>query len=124
MGVAALHLSRQYELGPLTVAPVTPVIGAVVAGCDLRVPPASPTAEAIAEALWRHKVLFFKGQPMTMSEFVAFGRVFGRLQRYAVASEERPSEVHTFEYGESRRGREAFWHFDVAPGRQPARASI
>ncbi len=126
MVVAALHLSRQYELGPLTVAPVTPVIGAVVAGCDLRVPPATPTAQAIAEALWRHKVLFFKAQPMTMSEFVAFGRVFGRLQRYgaAIGSQERPCEVHAFEYDESRRGREAFWHFDVAPGRWPARASI
>ena len=128
------YLQREYAIGRISVAPVTPVIGAVVGRVDLRTALSLSDTAAIGEALRRHKVLLFHRQALSLSELVAFGRAFGTLQCYTpaaapvdVASAETPRshpEVHVFDYGESQRGRENFWHYDVLPNRRPALGSI
>ena len=122
------------EMGPLSVFPLTPTIGAMVEGLDLCLPLSTDVVTGAREALQRHKVLFFRGQQPLLEDLVRFGRCFGPLQRYAAGpfaegpvgerGDPRHPEVRVFEYGPSRRGREAFWHFDVLPSRRPAGAAI
>jgi taurine dioxygenase len=128
------HRRRRYVGGRdgVRVAPLTPAIGAVVEQLDLRTPLSRSQVASIGQALRDHKVLFFRGQSLSAPELVAFGRAFGALhcrQPTALPGHgdgESPSahpEIHTFDYGESRRGRENFWHFDVLP-EGPAPAAI
>src|SRR6478609_7063988 len=63
----------------LDVRPVTPVIGAEVHGIDLREPLDAATVAELSEALVHWKVLFFRDQPLTREQHVAFGRAFGDL---------------------------------------------
>jgi taurine dioxygenase len=132
MGAAA-YLDGHYAIGPLMAAPVTPTIGAMVAGLDPGRLPDSREVAAIREALRRHKVIFFPEQRTPIADFVAFARALGPIQRYApampaAAGHEATAnvhpDVHVFDYGEAQRGRENFWHFDVLPNRTPARASM
>jgi taurine dioxygenase len=128
------YLERESRIGGLRVSPLTPVIGASVEGLDLRVRPGAEERAWLAEAVRRHKVLFFRAPLLALDEFVAFGRALGTLQSYAPASllapDPRPAayrghpEVQVFEYDAAQRGREAFWHFDVLPSRRPARAAL
>jgi taurine dioxygenase len=61
------------------VSPVTSVIGAEVDGVDLRNPLEPDTVAELAQALARFKVLFFRDQPITHDEQIAFARNFGEL---------------------------------------------
>ena len=127
MPVEGIYLKREYELGRLVLKPLTPVIGALVQGLDLRAELSPEDKESLAEALLRHKVLFFRGQALSTPELVAFGKRIGPLLSYGLTGggvHPNHSEVKVFEYDEVRRGREAFWHFDVLPDRRPAGASI
>jgi taurine dioxygenase len=132
--VEGVYLRREYGLGGLVLSPLTPLIGAMVGGLDLREGLATETKHALEEALRRHKVLFFRGQELSPGELVAFGRHLGPLLSYGrtaaaggaagTAPHGTHPELRVFDYGPEQRGREAFWHFDVLPSRRPARASI
>lgn len=137
MPVEGLYLTGRYALGALIVEPLTPLIGACASGIDLGAPVADADHASIREALRRHKVLVFSGQAVSVEALVAFARRCGTLQIYtdgggdptpqpraARAGSAAHPEVKVFDYGPERRGREAFWHFDVLPSRQPARAAI
>jgi taurine dioxygenase len=63
----------------LTVRSVTSAIGAEVGGIDLTVAPDDETRDAVLDALERHLVLFFRGQPITTEQHLAFARAFGDL---------------------------------------------
>jgi taurine dioxygenase len=65
----------------ISLAPVTPVIGAEVGGIDLHDPADDALRREIHAALMRHKVLFFRDQDIEPPEFAAFARGFGRLRR-------------------------------------------
>lgn len=115
-------LDGEYALGPLVVRPCTPVLGADLEGIDARVPPGGAALAALAEAVRRHRVVFLHVQDLATSELVAFGRALGTLQVYGTPG--LPPELQVFAYGAEQRGRESFWHFDVLPSRQPARAAL
>lgn len=123
MPVDGQYFSRTYDLGPLRLAPLTPLIGAEADGVDLRAPLPPEARAAIGEAMRRHKVLFFREQALARAELVAFARGCGTLLTYADGDRAHP-ELKVFDYGAAQRGREAFWHFDVLPSRQPARAAV
>lgn len=114
----------------IRISPLTPTIGATVEGVDLRAcDPAM--GQALRAALHEYRVLFFPGQGLAIAEFVALGRTLGVLHTYRPRAEPPGTERHpedypevwVFDYGTTQ-GREAFWHFDVMPNRQPARASL
>ena len=65
----------------ITVAPVTPAVGARIGGIDLS---KSPTDEAIGEihrALMNHHVVFFENQAMSAQQHADFARRFGPLRK-------------------------------------------
>lgn len=63
----------------LEIHPVTPVIGAEVAGIDLGRPLSPDTVAELKAALHKWKVLFFRDQPISDEQQLAFGRAFGPL---------------------------------------------
>ena len=57
---------------------LSPAIGAIVHGVDLR-EPLGAARDEVHDALMRHLVLFFRDQPLTQEQHLAFGRAFGEL---------------------------------------------
>lgn len=62
-----------------TVEPVSPTIGAVVGGIDLRRPLERPVFAELHRALMRYLVLFFRDQDISPEQQVTFGRGLGEL---------------------------------------------
>ena len=54
-------------------------IGALVEGVDLRRPCDGELHEELATALWEWKVLFFRGQDLTLEEHGSFAALWGDL---------------------------------------------
>jgi taurine dioxygenase len=61
----------------VTVEPLSPTIGAVVSGIDLRQPLTGAQRDQIHDALMRHLVLFFRDQPLSKEQQLAFAGNFG-----------------------------------------------
>jgi taurine dioxygenase len=110
--------------------PVAGHIGAEILGADL----SAPTAEVVAEiraALLRWKVLFFRAQPLTQAQHVAFGRWFGDVTAahptLPAAFAEHP-EILLLDnrQAKSRQGPsiESRWHTDVTFVLTPPMGSI
>lgn len=63
----------------ITVAPVTPVIGAEIGGVDLSRPLDPETFAEIRQAIRRYRVIFFRDQALSNDALKVFGRNFGPL---------------------------------------------
>ncbi|MBX3182456.1 MAG: TauD/TfdA family dioxygenase [Polyangiaceae bacterium] len=77
--IVDLNTQIQPAQPPLRLTPLTSRIGATVEGVDLRRPLPEETARALRAALNQRRVLFFRDQPVTPTEQVAFARWFGEL---------------------------------------------
>ena len=58
---------------------VTPVIGAEVSGLDLRQPLDAETVAKLRKKLLKHKVLFFRDQPIADEDHIRFSSYFGAV---------------------------------------------
>jgi taurine dioxygenase len=67
------------SLDHIVVKPLTPVIGAVITGLDLRRPFTSAEKKKIDQALIDWKLLVFKNQDLTDEDQIRFSRQFGPL---------------------------------------------
>ena len=125
----------------LHVNPVTSIIGAEIDGVDLREPLDAETVADIADALVRWKVLFFRNQPITYDQQIAFAGNFGELtpahpiepglpekpEIYVVDTRE---EKKLFGHGVERarfappRMTVTGWHTDITFVANPALASV
>ncbi|HYS45312.1 MAG TPA: TauD/TfdA family dioxygenase, partial [Rhizomicrobium sp.] len=63
----------------IVVRPSTPIIGAEIEGVDLSKQLSLDEVNDIHQALLQWKVLFFRDQPISDEEHLAFGRYFGKL---------------------------------------------
>ena len=66
-------------MGDLEIRPLTSCIGAEIAGIDLRQDLPDSTIREIESALHQHLVLFFRKQPISLEQQIAFTRRFGEL---------------------------------------------
>lgn len=66
-------------MSQLTAEPLTPAIGAYITGVDLRQPLSAAEIAGIEQALLDHLVIFFRDQPITGEEQIAFARQFGEI---------------------------------------------
>ncbi len=109
----------------LSLAPMTPTIGAEVSGVDLTRPLAPETVAAIRAALLDWKVLFFRNQAINTDQHLAFGRCFGELEVHPFAPQ-KPGypEVLALTHDRERRGKENTWHSDVTWREKPSLGSI
>ncbi|MFD4639116.1 TauD/TfdA dioxygenase family protein [Lentzea sp. NPDC058436] len=124
-----------------TVKPIAGHIGAEISGIDISQPLRAAELEIIHEALYAHKVIFFRDQDLDHASQIAFGRQFGELT-YAHPHDEAPPtgfpEIFTIDPRryEERYGKEfkqvqkrqysyfSGWHTDVTAAVNPPAASI
>ncbi len=66
--------------------PIGPLLGAEVAGADLRRELSSEQVAELRDALLKHKVLFFRDQDISYEDHVRFGRYFGELEGHPVTA--------------------------------------
>ncbi|HEY1925943.1 MAG TPA: TauD/TfdA family dioxygenase [Caulobacteraceae bacterium] len=119
------ELVRTVDLDGLALAPLTPTIGAEVAGIDLRQPLTSAHKATLRRALLDWKVLFFRDQDITTEQHLDFARNFGPLEVHPFApSKPGYPEVLAITHNRESRGRENTWHSDVTWRLEPSLGSI
>ena len=109
----------------VTVEPLTPTIGAEVAGIDLRRSLDDRTVAFLRAALLEHLVLFFRDQELTVDEHIRFGRHFGELDLPPFVHEgnDRPELTVLDQTTPKGEGADS-WHADNTYKAEPPMASI
>jgi len=110
----------------IEITPVTPRIGAMVAGVTLAKPLSNRQVEELHLALAEHQVLFFRDQPMDIEAHKRFGRYFGELHIHpsTPGPEGHPEILPIHADANSRRVAGEYWHSDVSCDEEPPAASI
>jgi alpha-ketoglutarate-dependent taurine dioxygenase len=103
--------------------PVTPMIGAIIEGVDLRSPLAPEIAQAVREELLAHGLLFFQEQPPGLDELQAFALRFGTPigEPYSIAGQ--GDTVSRSDFSAGKRGT-AVWHSDTPFIPEPPSLSV
>ncbi len=109
----------------LDIRPVTPAIGAEIAGIHLAERCDPGTFAELDKAFMEHKVLFFRDQHVTTDQHVAFCRLFGELEIHPFApSKPGHPEVLMVVANDKRKGNENTWHSDVTWRQEPSLGSM
>jgi taurine dioxygenase len=109
----------------ISVRPVTGVIGAEVSGLDLREPLDDGTVADIRKALLDHHVLFFRDQPITPQQHIAFARSFGDLHLPPVQTKHSPwPEINVLDQIAPKGEGADNWHNDNTYVAEPPMGSI
>ncbi len=100
-------------------------IGAVIDGLDLTKPLPGPVIGELRQALLDYKVLFFREQPLTPAQHVAFAKQFGELEvhPFIPANGDEP-ELVRFAKSANVGGYENSWHSDVSWRERPSMAAV
>ena len=107
-----------------TIDPLTPTIGAVIQGADLRMP-GPALCGSLRQALLRWKVLFFYDNDITAAEQVALAQRFGELETHPVVPHVPGlPEVAVIIHDRESRGNQNMWHSDVTWRPAPSWGSI
>lgn len=126
----------------ITVTPLHPVLAASVTGLDLRQPQPPDTIRAIEDAINRHAVLVFPGQPITDEQQLDFSARFGTLETTVRAYrtdwqprlDARLADISNLDHQNRVRAKDdrlrlnalgnRLWHSDSSFKRIPARFSL
>ena len=110
----------------ITVARLSPNIGAEIGNVDLCVPMPDPVLSEIRQALVENQVIFFRDQPMSVEQHKAFARMFGELFVHPastpVAGHRELIRIHADEKSTKVAGEE--WHTDTSCNEAPPMGSI
>lgn len=100
-------------------------IGAELHGIDITKPLSDEVLADVKRALAEFKVIFFRNQPLTSNQHVAFARLFGELETHPFlpGSSEFP-ELVRFEKSAEVGGYENLWHHDVTWREIPSMGAI
>ena len=118
--------SGQVSYEKIEVEPLTPTIGAVVSGVDLTQPVDDALLSEIHTAWMAHLVLFFRAQPMSPDQHLAFGRRFGELHIHPAApyAHDTPELMVIHTDKDSFRNNGERWHSDVSADEEPPMGSL
>ncbi|MGE0881733.1 MAG: TauD/TfdA dioxygenase family protein [Acidimicrobiia bacterium] len=108
------------------IRPLTPVIGAEIAGIDLRTPLTSELHAEIHRALLEWKVVFFRDQHLTSEGQSRFALNWGAVDVHPFYPPAGADHVVRFARGAELTsiGRENTWHTDVTFFERPSMAAI
>ncbi len=110
---------------PFGIEPATPSIGAYITGLDLAREQPDEVIAAIRAALLEWKVIFFRDQPLTQEEHIAFGKRFGELEIHPLTpTDQENPEVLRIVHDKDHKGSENAWHSDVTWRPTPSMGSI
>lgn len=113
----------------LSVAPLTPMIGAEVNDVDLA-QLSDGEFDAIKTAFLEHQVLFFRGQDLSIEQHMDFGSRFGDLHIHPAAGDYHktsnvpPAILRIHADANTKRTAGDKWHTDVSCAAEPPMASI
>ncbi|MDT3442214.1 TauD/TfdA family dioxygenase [Pseudofrankia sp. BMG5.37] len=96
----------------IDVEPVTPAVGALIGGVDLREPLAPDAVQAIRQALLDHGVVFFRGQDLTREQMRAFVVNFGTPIPEPLGGDRTMDPIGEGNMQATKRGT-AVWHSDT-----------
>ena len=100
-------------------------IGAELRGVDLRLDLAPAVIAEIKQALLDYKVIFFRDQPLTPEQHIAFARRFGELELHPfIPGNTHHPELVRFEKSADVGGFENGWHHDVTWRAAPSLAAV
>lgn len=100
-------------------------LGAEITGVDLSTRLPAPVISELRQALHEYKVLFFREQPLTPQQHVAFARCFGELEIHPfIPSNTDQPELVRFEKTAQVAGFENAWHHDVTWREHPSLGAI
>lgn len=109
----------------LHITPLSPALGAIVGGVDLRQPLADADQRAIEQALLDHQVLFFRAQPIEPRQQAAFAARFGDLHIHPIYPNiPEPPEVLVLDTAVTDVRDNAIWHTDVTFLETPALGAV
>ncbi len=110
----------------IAVEKLTPVIGAEIGGIDLTQPLSNRQQDELHRALAENLVIFFRNQPLTPAQHLAFGRLFGELHIHPAAPhiEGHPELLKIYADKDSPRANGETWHSDVSCDPAPPMGSI
>ncbi|SCU88365.1 taurine dioxygenase, 2-oxoglutarate-dependent [Cupriavidus necator] len=114
--------ARNAPQDTLRIKPVTPFLGAEVEGIDLSCQLDAQAREQIRLALLEHEVLVFRGQDLTLDQYVAFGQIFGEVQASAKSFFDKHDShpfVEVLENDEQRPPSINVWHSDITWQKEP-----
>ncbi|WP_077034529.1 TauD/TfdA family dioxygenase [Pelomonas sp. KK5] len=117
----------------LSVKQLEPTIGAEISGLDLRQPLSIEQRDEIKALLLKHRVIFFRDQPINHEQQVAFARQFGKIYQHpttrrtesrfdaSTADSHRISATETRKVYKVTAGR---WHTDTSWLVRPAWGAV
>ncbi|MET9203253.1 TauD/TfdA family dioxygenase [Gordonia sp. NPDC003585] len=117
--------NRQTDTAQLTVEPIAGYLGAEVSGIDLKDDITAQVGDALRDALFEHKVLFFRDQRLDHDQQIRFTEYFGPVTGAHPLgyTDKSPAgfpeilEVDSRTYASRAGGRQysyaSFWHQDV-----------
>lgn len=118
----------------LAMRPLSPVMGAEIAGIDLSQPLDDAVFAAIRTAFHRHMLLSFPDQSLSQAAQVAFSRRFGALQVHVLDQYRSPAHPEIYVLSNVNAAGETtgthpdkgtlVWHSDLSFQRRPALATI
>jgi taurine dioxygenase len=115
----------QTEFETISIAPLTPSVGAEIGGVKMSGDLPDEQIAEIRQALLDWKVIFFRDQDGSVAEHVAFGRRFGELEIHPFTpNREDFPEVVIIHHGEDSKYGQNGWHSDVTWRQEPSLGSI
>src|SRR5690349_2298699 len=101
-------------------------LGAEVRGVDLSIPLTESAVTEIRRALLEHLVIFFRDQPLTPAQFLAFAGRFGEPVEYPMVKglEGFPKIIEVKKLEHERAAFGAVWHSDTTYLEKPPMASM
>lgn len=110
----------------ISVRPLSPHVGAEIAGIDLTVAPGDPEVRQLGRLLAEHGVLVFRDQDITARQQIDFGRRFGELLVHPFKREhDGPPELIVMDVGGDRPPLQTdIWHADETYRQEPPMATI
>src|SRR5881409_1412918 len=106
--------------------PVSGAVGAEITGVDLATGLDDQTLGMLRQAWLDHLVLFFRDQPLTPAQFLAFARRFGQIIEYPFVKglEDYPEIIPVVKLEHERINFGGVWHSDTAYLDVPPMASM
>jgi taurine dioxygenase len=110
----------------LKVTKIAGALGAEIDGVDLVAPLAPDAATAIRAALLEHLVIFFRRQPLTAAQFMAFARAMGTPVEYPFVRglPDFPEIIQVMKLEHERTNFGGIWHTDTAYLAEPPMGSM
>jgi alpha-ketoglutarate-dependent taurine dioxygenase len=117
-----LNAGTASKASTLVVKQLEPTIGAEISGIDLRQPLAIEQRDEIKALLLKHRVIFFRDQPINHDQQLAFARQFGKIYAHPSTRDEAnrfdkdTPESHRISAEEARKHKYSgsHWHTDTS----------